>query len=50
MLVELGIAAAQPFQHHRRVLFLFVAVMREDGRKLGIGSLRGTGSLVVTGA
>ena len=32
--VELGIAAAQPLERHRRVLLLLVAVVREDGPEL----------------
>src|SRR5882757_2332224 len=42
---ELGIAAAQPFQHHGGVLLLLVAIVLEDGPQLGIG--RGLGALVV---
>ena len=45
MLREFGIAAAQPFQHHRRVLLLLVAIVLEDGAQIGIACR--LGALVV---
>ena len=45
MLVQLGIVAAQPLQHHHRMLFLLVAIMLEDGAQFGIAG--GLGALVV---
>src|SRR5581483_10558620 len=34
VLIELRVAAAQPFKHHGRVLLLLVAVVREDRAEL----------------
>ena len=45
MLRQGRIAAAQPFQRHRRVLLLLVAIVLEDGAQLGIA--RRLGALVV---
>ena len=45
MLRQGGIAAAQPFQRHRRVLLLLVAIVLEDGAQLGIAGR--LGALVV---
>ncbi len=45
MLVELGIAAPQPFQRHRRVFLFLVAIVFEDGAQFGVGG--GLGALVV---
>ncbi len=36
MLIELGIVASQPFQHHGRMLLLLVAIVLEDGAQFGI--------------
>src|SRR3954451_2576663 len=36
VLVQLGVATAEPFQRHRRVLLLLVAVVGEDGAQLGV--------------
>ena len=45
MLRQSRIAAAQPFQRHRRVLLLLVAIVLEDGAQLGIAGR--LGALVV---
>ena len=45
VLRQLGIAAAKPFQRHRRVLLLLVAIVLEDGAQIGIAC--GLGALVV---
>ena len=45
MLRELGIAAAQPFEDHRCVFLLFVAIVFEDGAQVGM--FGGPGPLIV---
>jgi hypothetical protein len=44
-LVEGGIAAPDPFEHHGRVLLLLVAIVRQDRAQLGV--LAGVDTLVV---
>jgi hypothetical protein len=45
MLVELGVMAAQPFEHHGGVLLFLVAVVRQDFLEFRVGG--GVDALVV---